>query len=61
MTSTHKYGGTSPIWQDKMEFTIEDINDRIRFEIMDENVFSDDLLGMATLKITDIIAKDGNS
>jgi Ca2+-dependent lipid-binding protein len=60
-TTTETDAGKEPVWQETFKLAITDFmnGDKIKFEVMDENVMKDALIGACDIPITDLVGKSG--
>lgn len=53
-------GGKTPVWKETLEFAVQNrASDSIRFRCMDEDLFSDDIIGEATVQIQYLLKEEG--
>ena len=58
-TRVHNNGGKTPRWGDSFEIRVENLNDDIRFTIMDEDVGSDDKVGWGIVSYANLCFNNG--
>lgn len=58
-TKTHKNGGKNPKWTDEFEVRVVDLKDEIKYIIMDEDLSSDDTVGVGVMKISSLCINSG--
>ena len=58
-TRTHQGGGKLPTWNHEFQIKVGGLNDDIKISVMDEDVSSDDFVGMAMLKLSSLCINGG--
>ena len=58
-TRVHQNGGKNPVWGDEFECPIQNMNDDIHIKVVDEDVSSDDFIGMTILKVSSLVYNNG--
>ena len=58
-TKTHNNGGKAPKWSDEFEIKVNDLQEEVKFAIMDEDVTSDDTVGYGMVKLSALCINHG--
>ncbi len=60
-TNVHDNGGVDPVWTSQnFEYKVDNMEDEIKFTLMDDETFKDDQIGVvAGLKMKDLCASNG--
>lgn len=58
-TSVHNSGGKTPKWGTEFEIPVSNLTDEIKYTVMDEDVTSDDTVGIGVTKISSLVIGGG--
>ena len=58
-TRTHQSGGKNPFWNQEFQLSVGAIGDDLTIKVMDEDVSSDDFIGMTIMKVSSLVINNG--